>query len=130
ARQAGADTLLTFGGVQSNHARATAAAARRMGMGCHLILAGPPPQEVTGNLLLDRLLGATLTFLSLTPGELTAERVEEAFSSADEQLRSQGRKPFRIGPGGSTPLGLLGYHRAFEEILGQAEESAVKPSHL
>lgn len=130
AREAGADTLVTFGGVQSNHARAAAAAARRFGLDCHLILAGSPPDEITGNLLLDRILGASLTFLSLSPTEMTPARIEEAFSNAEQRLRSQDRRPFRIGPGGSTPLGTLGYRRAFEEILGQAEEAALDLSHL
>src|SRR2546426_5274311 len=91
AREAGADTVVTFGGVQSNHTRSTAAAARRLGMDCHLILAGSPPDETTGNLLLDRLLGATFTFLSLSPMELTSRKVEEAFSSAEDRLRSRHR---------------------------------------
>ena len=57
-----ADVLVTGGGVQSNHARMTAAAANRLGLDCHLVIAGPQPDTSTGNLLLDRLLGATLEF--------------------------------------------------------------------
>src|SRR5450759_2554643 len=56
----GADTIITTGAVQSNHCRQTAAAAAKVGLACHLVLGGPPPQEVNGNLLLDNLLGATL----------------------------------------------------------------------
>ena len=58
AQAAGADTLVTLGGVQSNHARATAAAAAKLGMRCVLILNGQPPAEIRGNTLLDQLLGA------------------------------------------------------------------------
>jgi len=130
ARQAGADTVITFGGVQSNHARSTAAAARKLGMDCHLILAGSPPDDTTGNLLLDRVLGATFTFLSLAPQELTPRRVEDAFEAAEERLRAKNRRPFRIGPGGSTPLGVLGYRRAFDEILEQARGFGVTVTHL
>jgi D-cysteine desulfhydrase family pyridoxal phosphate-dependent enzyme len=130
AREAGADTIVTFGGVQSNHTRCTAAAARRLGMDCHLILAGSPPSETTGNLLLDHLLGATLTFLCLTPSELTAPRVEAAFLDVEERLRSQRRRPFRIGPGGSTPVGALGYHRAMEEIISQSHQTGSRFTHV
>lgn len=130
AKQQGADAVVTFGGVQSNHARSTAAAARRLGLDCHLILAGSPPDEVTGNLLLDRVLGATLTFLSLTPERLTPERVEEAYDAAERRLVAQGRRPFRIGPGGSTPLGVLGYRAAFDELMAQAREAGARFDHL
>ena len=130
AKDAGAETVITFGGVQSNHTRSTAAAARRLGIDCHMILAGSPPDEVTGNLLLDRLLGATFTFLSLTPDQLTPARVEGAFAAAEERVRSKGRTPFRIGPGGSTPVGVLGYQRAFDEILGQARALGAEPSDI
>ena len=126
----GADTVVTFGGVQSNHTRCTAAAARRLGLDCHLILAGSPPTEVTGNLLLNLILGATLTFLSLTPAELTPSRVDEAYATAEARLRSAGRRPFRIGPGGSTPLGVLGYRVAFDEMMTQAAAAGLKVSRL
>jgi D-cysteine desulfhydrase family pyridoxal phosphate-dependent enzyme len=130
ARAAQADTVVTFGGVQSNHTRMTAAACRQLGMDCHLIMAGSPPDEVTGNLLLNRLLGAALTFLSLPLGELTPARVEEAFVAAEERLRAQGRRPFRIGPGGSMPLGVLGYRAAFDEMMQQARAAAAVPSRV
>ncbi|MGH9866728.1 MAG: 1-aminocyclopropane-1-carboxylate deaminase/D-cysteine desulfhydrase [Candidatus Polarisedimenticolia bacterium] len=130
ARAAGADTVVTFGGVQSNHARSTAAACRQTGMDCHLILAGSPPDEVTGNLLLCRLLGATLSFLSLTPAQLTAGRVEEAYVQVEDRLRTQGRRSFRIPPGGSTALGVLGYRAAFDETMEQAASSGSVPGRL
>lgn len=130
AREAQADTIITFGGVQSNHNRSTAAACRRLGLDCHLLLAGSPPDEVTGNLLLDRLLGAALTFLSFTPSELTPARVEEAFAAAEDRLRAKGRRPFRIGPGGSTALGVLGYRAAFDEMMSQAREAGAIPSRV
>jgi L-cysteate sulfo-lyase len=130
ARAAGADTVITFGGVQSNHARSTAAACRQLGLDCHLLLAGSPPDEVTGNLLLDRLLGASLTFLSLTPAELTPPRVEEAFAAAEDRLRSSGRRPFRIGPGGSSALGVLGYKAAYDEMMQQARTVGAIPGRI
>jgi len=130
ARESGADTVITFGAVQSNHTRSTAAAARRLGMGCHLILAGAPPDETNGNLLLDRLMGASLDFLSLLPAELTPDKVEESYAMAEERLKKKGRRPFRIGPGGSTALGVLGYCAAFDELMSQARETGVALTHV
>ncbi len=130
AQEAGADTVVTFGGVQSNHTRCTAAAARRLGMDCHLILAGSPPEEVNGNLLLDRLLGATLTFMPVPSGGLTPAGVAGAFAKTEETLRSRGRKPFLIAAGGSMPLGLLGYRTAFDEMMSQARETGLGVTRL
>ncbi|MFQ5701295.1 MAG: 1-aminocyclopropane-1-carboxylate deaminase/D-cysteine desulfhydrase [Acidobacteriota bacterium] len=130
AREAGADVVITFGGVQSNHTRSTAAAARKIGMDCDLVLAGSPPGEVEGNLLLNRVLGATLTFLSLRPEDLTPGAVAAALASAEERLRGKGRRPYTIGPGGSTPLGTLGYRAAFDEMLSQARSLALKVDHV
>src|SRR5512143_1387884 len=62
ALRQGADTLVTLGAVQSNHARQTAAAAARCGLRCSLVLGGQPPAVENGNLLLDRLLGAEVVF--------------------------------------------------------------------
>ena len=122
ARAAESDAVITFGGVQSNHTRMTAAAARRLGLDCSLILAGSPPETMDGNLMLNRILGATLTFLSLAPHELTPEVVARALEAERVRLQSKGRRPFVIGPGGSTPLGVQGYRRGFEEIMRDARE--------
>src|SRR6476660_6669783 len=59
----GADTLITTGGVQSNHARVTAAAAAKLGLRCILVANGEPPQRATANALLDRLLGADVRYV-------------------------------------------------------------------
>jgi 1-aminocyclopropane-1-carboxylate deaminase/D-cysteine desulfhydrase-like pyridoxal-dependent ACC family enzyme len=109
----GADTLITCGGVQSNHARATAAVAARMGLGCVLVVNGAPPARPTANALLDRLLGADVRYV--------ASREERASSMevAAESLRSQGRRPFVIPLGASTPLGAAAYALAVNELLGQ-----------
>ena len=62
ALRQGKDTLVTAGGIQSNHCRLTAAAAARAGLDCHLVLNGQPPAQPSGNLLLDRIFGATVHF--------------------------------------------------------------------
>jgi D-cysteine desulfhydrase family pyridoxal phosphate-dependent enzyme len=120
ARARGADTLVTFGGVQSNHARITAAAAARAGMRCHLLLGGKQPETLDGNLLLDHLLGAERDFLGLTPRELTATAVQSAYDSAATRLKRSGRTPYIIPPGGSGSLGVAAYLFAFQEIMEQA----------
>jgi 1-aminocyclopropane-1-carboxylate deaminase/D-cysteine desulfhydrase-like pyridoxal-dependent ACC family enzyme len=61
---AGSDTLITTGGIQSNHARATASVAAKMGLGCVLVANGAPPQKPTANALLDRLLGAEVRYVA------------------------------------------------------------------
>lgn len=109
----GADTLITAGGVQSNHARVTAAVAARLGMQCLLVASGTPQARPTANALLDRLFGAEV--------EYVASRAERApaMDAAAERLRGQGRRPYVIPVGASTPLGALGYVRAVRELAGQ-----------
>ena len=116
ARARGCDTLVTGGGAQSNHARLTAAAARRIGMQCTLVLGGPEPAAPAGNLLLDRLLGAELRWVEA----YDFPTLEAAISGAAADLEAAGRKPFAIPIGGSTALGALGYVRCAVEILAQA----------
>jgi 1-aminocyclopropane-1-carboxylate deaminase/D-cysteine desulfhydrase-like pyridoxal-dependent ACC family enzyme len=113
ARAEEALTLVTMGGLQSNHCRATAATAAWLGLACHLVLNGERPARLTANTLLDDLFGATL--------ELVATREERgpAMERAVERLRSEGRRPFAIPLGASTPLGALGFARAAEELWGQ-----------
>src|SRR5262245_26167933 len=109
----GADTLITTGGIQSNHARATAAVAARMGKGCLLVANGTPPAKPTANALLDRLLGAEVRHV---------ERREDrapAMEHAAEELRARGRRPFVIPLGASTPLGAAAFALAIGEMLAQ-----------
>ena len=113
ARAEGADTLLTVGGFQSNHARATAAAAARLGLRCVLVLNGAPPERPTGNALLDGLLGAEIEFVS------SREERAPAMRAAADRLRAQGRHPYEIPLGASTPLGAMAYARAVAELNAQ-----------
>ena len=109
----GADTLITTGGVQSNHARATAAVAARMGLGCVLVANGTPPAKPTANALLDRLLGAEVRYVGSR--EARAPGMEDAAA----ELRKKGRRPFVIPLGASTPLGAAAYAMAVTELLAQ-----------
>lgn len=107
----GADTLITTGAPQSNHARLTAAAAARLGLHAVLVFAGQA-KTPAGNLILDDLLGATITW---TADELPAEAAE----AIAERLRADGRRPAVIPFGGSNAVGAHGYRIAAGEILEQ-----------
>jgi 1-aminocyclopropane-1-carboxylate deaminase/D-cysteine desulfhydrase-like pyridoxal-dependent ACC family enzyme len=121
ARATGADVLLTAGGHQSNHARITAAAAARAGLGCVLVLSGGEPAAYAGNLLLDRLFGAELRFVRTGP-----ER-SPALEALAAELRAAGRRPLLIPIGGSTPLGARGYVEAAREVAAQFRALGVTP---
>jgi L-cysteate sulfo-lyase len=123
ATRAGADILLTVGAPQSNHCRCTAAAARAVGMDAHFVFNGPPVEEVQGNLLLDRLLGATWSF---SPDRPAAERMAELA----EELRAAGRRPYVIPGGGSNGLGALGYVRCALELAQQLAGRRERPRYL
>jgi L-cysteate sulfo-lyase len=111
----GADVLVTTGAEQSNHARATAAAAARLGLGCVLVLGGTPPATPTGNALLDRLFGAELVW---------TDDLERTAGQVVERLRDAGRRPYRVPFGGSGPVGALGYREAADELLAQRPDLA------
>lgn len=117
AQAQGADTVLTCGGLQSNHARATALAARQLGMRPLLLLRGQPGGEPDGNLLLDRLAGAELHFCDLQGWAGRDERLKELAS----QVRRAGGRPYVIPEGGSNARGSLGYVQAGQELRAQQE---------
>ncbi|WP_296611956.1 D-cysteine desulfhydrase family protein [Sphingomonas sp.] len=116
----GCDTFITTGGLQSNHARQSAAAAARAGLSCELMLSDVVPRHdpayrTNGNLLLDDLFGATVHRL---PGDVDA--LAAAHSRAGEIARD-GRKAYVVGSGGSSPLGCLGYAVCAAEILDEEQ---------
>ncbi len=120
------DTLITCGGVQSNHARATAIVARRMGLGCVLVLSGETPDVLDGNLLLSKMSGAEVRIYPDANGDQRAERMHRV---ADE-LREQGRRPYVITSGGSDEVGVLGYINAAAEIAEQLLEDRTRVSAI
>jgi 1-aminocyclopropane-1-carboxylate deaminase/D-cysteine desulfhydrase-like pyridoxal-dependent ACC family enzyme len=113
AQADGADTLITAGGVQSNHARATAAAAARLGMKAILVANGVRPSRPTGNALLDRLLGAEVHYVESR--DARGPKILEIAA----RLRGEGRRPYAIPIGASTPLGALGFALALAELVDQ-----------
>ena len=112
------DTLVTAGGIQSNHCRLTAAAARKAGLDCHLVLNGTPPEIPNGNLLLDTLFGAKIHFCD------REERDERLFLVADE-LEEKGKKPYVIPVGGSNSVGAVGYVDAMLELIKQMDDLSI-----
>jgi len=125
ARAQGADTILITGAVQSNYVRTAAAAARKLGMDCHIqlkerVAKTHPAYRNSGNVLLDRLLGATLHAYPQGEDEAGADRRLEEIAA---ELAAQGRRPYviHLSPG-HPPLGALGYVAAAREIVGQMAE--------
>ncbi|MFD4612239.1 D-cysteine desulfhydrase family protein [Streptomyces sp. NPDC058440] len=111
----GADTLVTTGAPQSNHARLTAAAAARLGLDSVLVFPGSPGTSHSGNLVLDGLLGARVVWA----GDVDAARLAEEAAAVTERLRGQGKRPALIPFGGSSALGARGYLRCAEELEAQ-----------
>ena len=111
-----ADTIITCGGAQSNHCRATAVAAAMLGMNCRLLLRTPDPAippAVEGNILLDRMAGAEIVWISPEDYKLR----DECMQREGALLETSGRKPYLIPEGASNALGAWGYIRAAEELV-------------
>lgn len=109
----GARTLISGGAMQSNHCRQTAAAAARFGLECTLVLTGELPERPSANLLLDELFGAKIVAVQ---DRKDRDRIlQETFDNAV----AEGKKPYLVPYGGSSPTGALGYAFAMEEFLKQ-----------
>ena len=129
ALREGADTIITQGATQSNHARQTAAAAAKFGMQCQILLENRTGYEdkaytTSGNVLLDELHGA-----------IVSKRPSEADMSAEMEnlaadLRRKGKKPYLIPGGGSNPVGATGYANCAFELVAQANEMRLRIDHI
>ena len=124
----GADTLITMGATQSNHVRQTAAAAGKFGLACHLLLENRAQSNdlafnESGNVLLDRLLGAQITVHE------RGTDMKQAGAELADRLRAEGRKPYLIPVGGSNPVGVLGYVDAALEADAQFKALGVTIDH-
>jgi 1-aminocyclopropane-1-carboxylate deaminase/D-cysteine desulfhydrase-like pyridoxal-dependent ACC family enzyme len=107
--------VLTTGGVQSNHCAQTAIAAAMHGLRAELYLTGQQPPVPVGNLLIDELAGAAVTFL----GDCSDRDRDDRLAARLDELRAQGEVPYPIPLGGSTPLGAAAYAAAVSELVGQ-----------
>jgi D-cysteine desulfhydrase len=108
----GCDHLVTTGAPQSNHCRQTAAAAAQFGLGCSLILRGEAPNQITGNLLLDKLLGAHIYWCGKGDSSTLIREVSD-------ELHAKGHTPYIIPLGGSNVVGATGYVKAMQELMIQ-----------
>jgi L-cysteate sulfo-lyase len=129
AQATGADLVITPGATQSNHARQTAAAAARLGIGCHILLedrtgSKDPEYNRNGNVFLDYLHGATV---ERRPGGLDMNREIELVA---ERFRGEGRNVYTIPGGGSNSTGALGYANCALELLAQANERDLAIDHI
>ena len=113
ALEKGAETLITGGALQSNHCRQTAAAAARFGLDCILVLNGEMPAQPSANLLLDQMFGAQLVTI--------ADRAlrDQTLQATYDKAVADGKKPYLVTYGGSSPTGALGYAFAMQEFLEQ-----------
>ncbi len=121
-----ATVLVTCGGIQSNHCRATATVAARLGLKCHLLLRGSKPAVADGNLLLDHLLGAKVTFLSLDEWRDLPALVERVRTEHEEA----GDTCYWIPVGASDPIGLWGYAAAAEELQQDFARNDIEPGYI
>lgn len=129
AQDAGADMVMTQGATQSNHARQTAAAAARLGMDCHILLEDRTGKtdanyNHNGNVLLDRLHGATVEICAANPD------MNGVMEKVAERMRAEGRTVYTIPGGGSNPTGALGYVNAAIELVTQANDLDLRVDHV
>jgi D-cysteine desulfhydrase len=130
AQRQGAKKVATFGGLQSNHARLTAAAASLLGMEAHLLYFEPRPKVPQGNLLLNELLGARMHFFPLASKRPRPRSLESTIRLARLLARLRVGPHYFIPVGGHTWLGALGYVRAAVEIHEQANGLGVGDARL
>ena len=129
AEQQGADTIITQGAVQSNHARQTAAIAAKLGYECYLLLenrtgSDDPDFLANGNVLLDDIYNARLSDFP------AGTDMNQEMLSLAEELRAAGKKPYIIPGGGSNRIGALGYVNAAYELVGQCNDQGLKVDHI
>src|ERR1700722_865672 len=124
----GADTLVVCGGYQSNLARVAAALGNRLGLQVELVLGGIPGErrDMTGNLLLDHLYGATIHYIETDP----RWDFGSALDAVMAKLQAAGRRPFLMPLGGSTPEGMAGYVLATHEMMAQCRDAGIMPTRL
>jgi D-cysteine desulfhydrase len=123
----GCDSIITCGGLQSNHCRATAVLCAQLGLSCHLLLRGETQDSFDGNLLLDYVVGADVrTF----PIDSYNKNLARLLREITDELQQKGRKPFVIPTGASDGIGLWGYIAACEELRADFTHHQIQPPHV
>lgn len=118
----GCNMLITCGGLQSNHARATAAIAAKLGISSYLVLRSYGEEILDGNYFIDKLLGARFKFI--TPKQYSKERMT-IMETLKEEVAKEGYKAYIIPEGASSGIGTFGYFKAIEEIMVQEKEMGI-----
>jgi len=129
ALEQGADTIITCGAVQSNHARLTASWSAKEGLDCHLILEervkGSYKEEASGNNFLFELLGVKSIGVVSGGSDMMGEMTKKL-----DELTAAGKKPYIIPGGASNSIGALGYAVCAEETMGQLNEMRLDMDHI
>ena len=123
----GFDTIITCGGVQSNHCRTTAILCAQLGLQCHLILRGDADSAIDGNLLLDKLVGAKLSFYDNREYQ---QRSDEIFQHWVDHYAANEQRAIVIPVGASDGHGLWGYIAACEELKNDFAAHSINPKHI
>ena len=126
AQDQGCNTVITCGGIQSNHCRATAVLGAQLGFKVHLILRGEKPEVAEGNLLMDYLAGATVDFIPQKEWKTHPQFAEELTA----KYAAQGDKAMFIPIGASDEIGLWGYIAASEELKQDFERLELSPDYI
>lgn len=127
----GATSVITTGAAQSNHARMTAAAARRSGLAVDLVLTtADDPAPLEGNLLLDHLFGARVHMVPAVDPMLAVGHDEAVVHRVAEALVAEGGRPYVVAVGGSSAVGALGYVAGTAELAGQLAALGATPRRL
>ena len=119
-------TVITCGGVQSNHCRSTAILSAQLGLKTHLILRLDSPADNSGNLFISKLAGAGTTFIEKAEYHRLDEYVEQWL----HHYRDLGHQPYFIPTGGSNSLGLCGYIDALGELAVDFEKHQITPGAI
>ena len=126
AQAENAHVLVTWGGIQSNHCRATALLAARLGLKAHLVLRGKKPAQPDGNLLLDQLVGASISYTSLAQ----YKDMDGYYNRLSQDYAGQGLKTFRIPVGASDEIGVWGYLNAAAELKDDFRSASISPDAI
>ena len=126
AKAKGADTFVTGAGPQSNHVRATAAAARVFGFDCTAVFWGSPSVKIDGNLRVTKMLGADIRY---TFDENRAS-VDVGLEKAAKELSQNGKRPYIIPRGGACAVAALGHVFAVREIYQQCQKADIEPDTI
>jgi len=114
----GADTIITSGGLQSNHVKTTSALAIKLGLKPILLLNGKEPKVKKANLFINDILGVDIRYIEAE----NQKEMNKALERVATELKREGKRPYVIPVGGSTGLGSLGYYDAYQELEVQRKE--------